>query len=75
MLQDDKLIHFIGIGGIGVSAVARLALEKGFSVSGSDVRQSQLTEAMEALNRFLSMAGKKAAWRKEAEALLVKLKG
>ncbi len=49
MLQDVKLIHFIGIGGIGVSAVARLALEKGYSVSGSDVRQSQLTEAMETL--------------------------
>ena len=46
MLQNTRRIHFIGIGGIGVSAVARLAVEKGFRVSGSDVRQSQLTDAM-----------------------------
>ena len=46
MLKGTRRIHFIGIGGIGVSAVARLAIEKGFSVSGSDVRQSQLTDAM-----------------------------
>lgn len=49
MLEQVSRIHFIGIGGIGVSAVARLALAKGFEVSGSDVRQSQLTDAMLAL--------------------------
>ena len=39
----------MGIGGIGVSAVARIALGRGFVVTGSDVRRSQLTDAMEAL--------------------------
>jgi len=43
MLQDVKRIHLIGIGGIGVSAVARGLLAMGFEVSGSDVRESQLT--------------------------------
>jgi UDP-N-acetylmuramate--alanine ligase len=38
--------HFIGIGGIGVSAVARILHEKGFSIQGSDVRESQLTLAL-----------------------------
>jgi UDP-N-acetylmuramate--alanine ligase len=38
--------HLIGIGGIGVSAVARLLLGAGRSVQGSDVRTSQLTEAL-----------------------------
>ena len=38
--------HFIGIGGIGISAVARVLLERGHSVKGSDVRESQLTEAL-----------------------------
>jgi UDP-N-acetylmuramate--alanine ligase len=47
-LRPGQRVHFIGIGGIGVSAVARIALEKGLVVSGSDVRRSQLTDAMEA---------------------------
>ena len=38
--------HLIGIGGIGVSAVARLLHARGFTVQGSDVRESQLTLAM-----------------------------
>ena len=46
MLADIKRIHLIGIGGIGVSAVARMLLARGFQVSGSDVRESQLTEAL-----------------------------
>ncbi len=49
MLEPGARIHFIGIGGIGVSAVARIAVGRGFEVSGSDVRQSQLTDAMVAL--------------------------
>lgn len=45
-LPPDARLHFIGIGGIGVSAVARIAIGRGFRVSGSDVRRSQLTDAM-----------------------------
>lgn len=37
-------IHFIGIGGIGVSALAKYYLEKGNEVSGSDVVSSSLTD-------------------------------
>lgn len=37
-------IHFIGIGGIGVSALAKYYLEKGNEVSGSDLVQSEITE-------------------------------
>ena len=45
--NDINKVHFIGIGGIGVSAVAKyfLALKK--TVSGSDVHQSALTEELE----------------------------
>lgn len=48
-MEPGTRLHFIGIGGIGVSAVARIAIGKGYVVSGSDVRQSQLTDAMAAL--------------------------
>ena len=37
-------IHFIGVGGIGMSAVARLLLKQGYTVTGSDLRQSSITE-------------------------------
>jgi UDP-N-acetylmuramate--alanine ligase len=46
MLDTHRHLHFIGIGGIGVSGAARLALSRGLVVSGSDVRASQLTEAV-----------------------------
>ncbi len=36
-LQQIKKAHFIGVGGIGVSAIIRLFSEKGISISGSDV--------------------------------------
>jgi UDP-N-acetylmuramate--alanine ligase len=46
MNRAGTRIHFIGIGGIGVSAVARVALGRDCIVSGSDVRRSALTDAM-----------------------------
>ena len=39
-------IHFIGIGGIGMSALAHILCEKGVSVSGSDMAASATTEAL-----------------------------
>ncbi len=39
-------IHFIGIGGIGVSALAKYYLEKGCQVSGSDLVSSEITKAL-----------------------------
>jgi UDP-N-acetylmuramate--alanine ligase len=40
-------IHFIGIGGIGVSALARYYLAKGCEVSGSDLVSSEITKVLE----------------------------
>ncbi len=39
-----KHYHFIGIGGIGMSAIALLMLKKGFNVSGSDLKNSAATK-------------------------------
>ena len=39
-------VHFIGIGGIGVSAIARMMLQEGKEVSGSDVARSEITDAL-----------------------------
>lgn len=44
-----RTIHFIGIGGIGLSAIARLGLKLGKKVSGSDRRASPVTAQLENL--------------------------
>ncbi len=44
-MQHER-IHFIGIGGIGVSALARFYRSRGFRVSGSDLVRSELTDAL-----------------------------
>ncbi|MDP8259222.1 MAG: UDP-N-acetylmuramate--L-alanine ligase [Candidatus Aadella gelida] len=41
-----KNIHFIGIAGIGMSALAHICLSKGDAVSGSDIRSNNLTEGL-----------------------------
>ncbi len=47
MFEDISKVHFVGIGGIGVSAMAKLFLAFGKSVSGSDVVASDFTRDLE----------------------------
>ena len=42
-LEPGARIHFVGIGGIGLSAIARILLHRGYVVSGSDMRLSPIT--------------------------------
>jgi len=46
MLQKIKAVHFIGIGGIGMSSIASILLERGFDISGSDLKPNRLTEGL-----------------------------
>lgn len=41
-------VHFIGIGGISMSGLAEILMERGFKVSGSDAKESDLTRALSA---------------------------
>ena len=41
-----KNVHFIGIGGVGMSGIARVAKEQGMEVSGSDLRESRYTQQL-----------------------------
>ena len=42
----EQRVHLLGIGGIGVSALARMLVANGVAVSGCDVRESTLTRAL-----------------------------
>ena len=39
-------VHFIGIGGISMSGLARILLDRHFTVSGSDAHESELTDEL-----------------------------
>lgn len=47
IFQDGQHIHIIGVGGFGMSAIARILLERGYQISGSDRNKSPLAAALE----------------------------
>ena len=49
-----KQIHFIGLGGAGMSGIARIMLARGISVSGSDAKDSSVVKALQALGAIIS---------------------
>ena len=49
MFSSIKKLHFIGIGGIGMSGIAEILLNEGFKISGSDRALSEVTERLQSL--------------------------
>jgi UDP-N-acetylmuramate--alanine ligase len=49
MFAKAQRIHFIGIGGIGMSGIAEILLTLGYAVSGSDLRRSAITDRLQSL--------------------------
>ncbi|RLC50652.1 MAG: UDP-N-acetylmuramate--L-alanine ligase [Candidatus Cloacimonadota bacterium] len=46
MFSNIKKVHFVGIGGIGMSGIAEILLNRGFEISGSDVALSEVTKRL-----------------------------
>ena len=63
-------IHFVGIGGIGMSGIAEVLLEFGYQVQGSDLKRSKITERLEALGATV-FEGQRAENLAEAEVIVV----
>lgn len=51
-------VHFIGIGGISMSGLARILLDRGFTVSGSDRSRSDLTNHLESMGAIITIGQK-----------------
>lgn len=49
MFKNIKKVHFVGIGGIGMSGIAEILLSRGFEVSGSDKSLSDITNRLSSL--------------------------
>ncbi|WP_027359873.1 UDP-N-acetylmuramate--L-alanine ligase [Desulforegula conservatrix] len=46
MYQKKYHIHFVGIGGIGMSGIAELLINLGYTVSGSDIKKTDITDRL-----------------------------
>ena len=55
MFKKIKHIHFVGIGGIGMSGIAEVLLNLGYKVSGSDMKESDTTERLRKLGGEISI--------------------
>ena len=66
MLQKKHKIHFVGIGGIGMSGIAEVLLNLGYAVSGSDLQASEATRRLSSSRRadFCRPSGRK--YRRQA---------
>ena len=67
---DIGAIHFVGIGGIGMSGIAEVLLDQGYMVQGSDLKASKITRRLEAMGALIHL-GQKAKNLGEAEVVVV----
>ena len=70
MYRKSKHIHFVGIGGIGMSGIAELLLNLGYKISGSDMQESDITRRLESLGGIINI-GHDAAWVKGADVVVI----
>ena len=70
MYSKSKHIHFVGIGGIGMSGIAELLLNLGYRISGSDLQESDITRRLQALGGTLHI-GHDAAWINGADVVVI----
>ena len=72
LLPADQLgtVHFVGIGGAGLSGIARIMLARGITVTGSDAKESRTIEALRALGATCYL-GHEAANVGDADTVVV----
>lgn len=70
MLKNVRHVHFIGIGGIGMSSVAAILLERGLRVSGSDVKLNRLTDGLSQKGAKIFLGHRTANLPTEAELVV-----
>ena len=70
MLGRTRRVHFVGIGGIGMSGIAELLVNLGYLVTGSDLHRSELTDRLASLGIGISI-GHDAANLRDADVVVV----
>src|SRR5215470_4822623 len=70
MFAKLQRVHFVGIGGIGMSGIAEVLLNLGYTISGSDVKTSAVTERLAAMGAVIS-EGHRAENVKGADVVVI----
>ncbi|EAX46434.1 UDP-N-acetylmuramate--alanine ligase [Thermosinus carboxydivorans Nor1] len=70
MLEGLKKIHFVGIGGAGMSAIATVLLAMNYQISGSDINQSETTRKLEQMGAKVFI-GHRSENIRDVEAIVV----
>lgn len=70
-LNNIKKIHFVGIGGAGMSPLAKIMVELGYEVTGSDRANSGVIENLQKLGAKITLGGQKAENVRGADAIVV----
>jgi UDP-N-acetylmuramate--alanine ligase len=70
MYGKIEKIHFVGIGGIGMSGIAEVLLNLGYKVSGSDLRSSEITERLTSFGAEIGI-GHKADNLKNVDVVVI----
>jgi UDP-N-acetylmuramate--alanine ligase len=68
--KRDVAIHFVGIGGIGMSGIAEVLLNLGYQVSGSDQREGDVTRRLQSLGGHVYV-GHRAAQVRDADVVVI----
>ncbi|KPJ48272.1 MAG: hypothetical protein AMJ41_05240, partial [candidate division Zixibacteria bacterium DG_27] len=53
-----KKLHFVGIGGVGMSGIAEVLLNLGYTVTGSDLKGSETTQRLASLGAKIDIGHK-----------------
>ncbi len=70
MFSSIRKLHFVGIGGIGMSGIAEILIDQGFTITGSDKAVSDNTERLEALGAKIYIGHTKENVDADVDALV-----
>ncbi|HEY2988310.1 MAG TPA: UDP-N-acetylmuramate--L-alanine ligase [Candidatus Binatia bacterium] len=71
MFEKKHRVHFVGIGGIGMSGIAEVLLNLGYSVTGSDLRESEATQRLASLGAEIFLGHRDANLRGEPSVVVI----
>jgi UDP-N-acetylmuramate--alanine ligase len=70
MFTSIKKLHFVGIGGIGMSGIAEILIDQGFTITGSDRAASDNTERLAALGAHIFVGHQASNVEKDVDAIV-----
>jgi len=70
MLGKTKKLHFVGIGGIGMSGIAELLINYGYKISGSDLLKSPVTERLEKMGAEITYEHKASNVKRDVNVVV-----